>query len=213
MSGVDKMDRITKKDEIKSKLESKKLIKEKDLYSAAYELFTTKGFQNTAIDDIVKKAGVAKGTFYLYFKDKYDIINKIILQKSSNLIKEAMEKTEEKSFDNFIDMFLFHVDYIIEYFKDNKLMLKIINKNFSWGVYRRAIMQPEQHEEMREVIDIFIVNMETLGTDKKESEKILFMIIELVGSVCYSSIILEEPYDMDSMKPILFKTIKKMLEV
>ncbi|PPK47915.1 TetR family transcriptional regulator [Clostridium algidicarnis DSM 15099] len=207
------MDKITKKDEIKSKSENKKLIKEKDLYSAAYELFTTKGFQNTAIDDIVKKAGVAKGTFYLYFKDKYDIINKIILQKSSGLIKEAMQKTKEESFEDFIEMFLFYVNYIIEYLKDNKLMLKIVNKNFSWGVYRRAIMRPEQHEEMREVIDIFIVNMESLGTDKKESEKILFMIIELIGSVCYSSIILEEPYDMDTMKPILFKTIKKMLEV
>ena len=207
------MDKITKKDEIKSKSENKKLIKEKDLYSAAYELFTTKGFQNTAIDDIVKKAGVAKGTFYLYFKDKYDIINKIILQKSSGLIKEAMQKTKEESFDDFIDMFLFYVNYIIEYLKDNKLMLKIVNKNFSWGVYRRAIMQPEQHEEMREVINILIVNMESRGTDKKESEKILFMIIELIGSVCYSSIILEEPYDMDTMKPILFKTIKKMLEV
>ncbi|MBB6697315.1 TetR/AcrR family transcriptional regulator [Clostridium algidicarnis] len=204
---------MTKKDEIKSKSENKKLIKEKDLYSAAYELFTTKGFQNTAIDDIVKKAGVAKGTFYLYFKDKYDIINKIILQKSSGLIKEAMQKTKEESFEDFIEMFLFYVNYIIEYLKDNKLMLKIVNKNFSWGVYRRAIMRPEQHEEMREVIDIFIVNMESLGTDKKESEKILFMIIELIGSVCYSSIILEEPYDMDTMKPILFKTIKKMLEV
>jgi len=210
---VDNVDKITKKDEIKSKSENKKLIKEKDLYSAAYELFTTKGFQNTAIDDIVKKAGVAKGTFYLYFKDKYDIINKIILQKSSGLIKEAMQKTKEESFDDFIDMFLFYVNYIIEYLKDNKLMLKIVNKNFSWGVYRRAIMQPEQHEEMREVIDILIVNMESRGTDKKESEKILFMIIELIGSVCYSSIILEEPYDMDTMKPILFKTIKKMLEV
>ena len=39
------------------------------------KLFTTKGINSTAISDIVEKAGVAKGTFYLYFKDKYDIKN------------------------------------------------------------------------------------------------------------------------------------------
>ena len=42
---------------------------------AGYDLFITKGINNTVIDDIVKKAGVAKGTFYLYFKDKYDLVN------------------------------------------------------------------------------------------------------------------------------------------
>ena len=38
--------------------------------------FTSKGIQKTSISDIVEDAGVAKGTFYLYFKDKYDIRNK-----------------------------------------------------------------------------------------------------------------------------------------
>ena len=43
------------------------------LYDAAYELFTSNGVHNTVIDDIVKSAGVAKGTFYLYCKDKYSL--------------------------------------------------------------------------------------------------------------------------------------------
>ncbi len=194
------------------KVSNKKMMKENDLYSAAYELFTTKGIQNTAIDDIVKKAGVAKGTFYLYFKDKYDIINRIILQKSSMVLKEALEKTKEEHFNNFTTMLLFYVDYIIEYFKENKLTLKLINKNFSWGVYRRAIMQPEQYEEMSRLVETFISSMKELNMDNEEAEKTLFMIIELTGSVCYSSIILEEPYGIDEMKPALFKSIEKMLK-
>ena len=40
--------------------------------TTAFELFTTKGLTKTTISDIVDQAGVAKGTFYLYFKDKYD---------------------------------------------------------------------------------------------------------------------------------------------
>ena len=51
------------------KLESNKKKKEDALYNTAFELFTTKGTNKTTISDIVEKAGVAKGTFYLYFKD------------------------------------------------------------------------------------------------------------------------------------------------
>lgn len=37
---------------------------------AAFALFTQKGINDTSISDIAKKANMAKGTFYLYFKDK-----------------------------------------------------------------------------------------------------------------------------------------------
>ena len=42
-------------------------------------------FLVTSISDIVDNAGVAKGTFYLYFKDKYDIRNKLIAHKSGEV--------------------------------------------------------------------------------------------------------------------------------
>ena len=57
--------------------------KKNKLAEAAYTLFIKKGFKNTSIQEIVDKAKVAKGTFYLYFEDKYDVqeylitINKI----------------------------------------------------------------------------------------------------------------------------------------
>jgi len=186
-----------------SKVGEKKRKKETELFSAAYELFTTKGTQNTAIDDIVKRAGVAKGTFYLYFKDKYDIINRLILQKSSQVIKEAVEKTEEQKLDRFEDRTLF--------FKENKLMLKLINKNFSWGLFRRALRNPEQYKEMEGIVEIFIGNLVEKNMNLDEAELTLFMIFELVGSVCYSSIILEEPTTIDEIKPILFKKVLAMI--
>ena len=50
------------------KVDINKKIKENSLLKTAFEFFTTKGFSKTSITDIVSKAGVAKGTFYLYFK-------------------------------------------------------------------------------------------------------------------------------------------------
>ena len=202
---------MTNEEKVESKVGAKKRKKEFELYSAAYELFTTKGAQNTAIDDIVKKAGVAKGTFYLYFKDKYDISNKLILQKSSEVLKEALKKTEERGFTDFEEKTLFFIDYIINYFKENKLMLKLINKNFSWGIYRRAIMKPEQYKEVELVVKYFMEGLQKRNMDFQEAELTLFMIFELVGSVCYSSIILEEPTDIDTIKPVLFKKVLAMI--
>lgn len=191
----------------------KKKRKESDLFQAAYELFGTKGFNDTSIDDIVKKAGVAKGTFYLYFKDKFDIINRIVLKKSALVIKEAMEKTDEQNIEEFVEQIIYFTDYIIEYFKENKILLKIINKNFSWGIYRRALTDTKQNEEMVKVIGIYMEHMQSMGMTADEAEKTLFIIIELIGTVSYSSIILGEPDNIDSMKPILFNSIRKILSI
>ena len=49
--------------------------------------------------------------------------------------------------------------------------------------------------------------------DEEEAEIALFMVFELVGSVCYSSIILKEPKDIDEIKPILFKNVLKIMEI
>ena len=47
------------------RLDEKKKKKREDLLNATYELFTSKGVFDTSISDIVKKANMAKGTFYL----------------------------------------------------------------------------------------------------------------------------------------------------
>ena len=45
-----------------------------DIARASIELFCDKGIAQTSIDEIAKSAGVAKGTIYLYFKNKEEII-------------------------------------------------------------------------------------------------------------------------------------------
>ena len=60
-----------------------KLQKRNALFQTAFDLFTNKGFAKTTISDIVNQAGLAKGTFYLYFKDKYDLRDKLIISQTS----------------------------------------------------------------------------------------------------------------------------------
>ena len=61
------------------------------LIISAIKVFSEKGFFNTKVSDIVKEAGVAQGTFYLYFKNKEEIFLKII-QVINSQIKYVIEK-------------------------------------------------------------------------------------------------------------------------
>ena len=70
--------------ELKSKIEQNKHEKKMKLLNAAYNLFGTIGFDKTSIQDIVHRAGVAKGTFYLYFKNKEDTE----INRSNSLFKK-----------------------------------------------------------------------------------------------------------------------------
>lgn len=186
--------------------------KEKKLYNSAYSLFLEKGIENTTVDQIAKNAGVAKGTFYLYFKDKYDLIEKLVCKKSYKLAKEALKKTRDSGITEFDESILYFTDYIISYFKENTLMLRIISKNFSTGLYRDNVgIDLEEREEANEILNIFIDNLKKKGYSEKEAKHTLYMIIELVGSVCYNSIILNKPCEIEEIKPILFKKIKNMI--
>ena len=49
------------------KAEENKQHKRLSLLNTAFELFTTKGVNKTSISEISEQAGIAKGTFYLYF--------------------------------------------------------------------------------------------------------------------------------------------------
>jgi len=48
------------------------------IISAALEEFSVRGFEATRLDDVAKRADVAKGTIYLYFRDKESLFQELI---------------------------------------------------------------------------------------------------------------------------------------
>lgn len=65
------------------------------LQKAALGLFLEKGIEGTTIDDIVAAAGVAKGSFYRYFRDKEDLVEQVLAPVSEAVIG-AMERCEKE---------------------------------------------------------------------------------------------------------------------
>jgi AcrR family transcriptional regulator len=56
--------------------------------SAAEELFAGRGYYNTQIGDIARKAGVATGTFYIYFPDKISVFRYLLNELGHQLRRE-----------------------------------------------------------------------------------------------------------------------------
>ena len=94
------------------KVDINKKQKKNALLQTAFDLFRDKGFAKTTISDIVSDAGLAKGTFYLYFKDKYDIRNKLISHKAGELFSEAHDALEASHITGFTAQLHFIVDNI-----------------------------------------------------------------------------------------------------
>ncbi|MBL8515950.1 MAG: TetR/AcrR family transcriptional regulator [Betaproteobacteria bacterium] len=58
--------------------ERRKEARPSELMDAALELFVEKGFAATRLDDVAKRAGVSKGTLYLYFDSKEDLLKAVV---------------------------------------------------------------------------------------------------------------------------------------
>ena len=195
------------------KLEVNKRHKESSLLNTAFEFFTTKGFSKTSISDIVGHAGVAKGTFYLYFKDKYDIRNKLICHKSSQLFRTAVQElraTDAYGTMPFEDRILYIIDNIVTQLAENQALLTFIAKNLSWGVFKTALTTPITEEDIN-FGDVYQTMLEQAPYEFKQPEIMLFLIVELVSGACYSAILYKDPCDLETLKPHLYETIRTMI--
>ena len=189
--------------------ENKKM-KMENLLNTSFELFTSQGINKTSIQDIVNKAGVAKGTFYLYFKDKYDIRNRLIAHKSSQLFMQAYTALEESDIHNFEDRIVFLVNHVLDELASNKGLLAFIYKDLSWAVFKKALISPLTNEDV-DFAEIYRKMVEESEVKFSDPEVMLFLIIELVGSTGYSSIMYNDPVSLDSLKPHLEATVRSII--
>lgn len=68
--------------------------KKQELTKIAYKLFLTKGYENTSIDEIIKQAGIAKGTYYYYFASKEETLEEVINMILDNMVSRAKQVIE-----------------------------------------------------------------------------------------------------------------------
>lgn len=193
-----------------SKLENNKRKKYESLLNAAYELFTKNNFSQTTISEIAEKAGVAKGTFYLYFKDKFDLRYKLITYKSRQIMQNALDELDKREENNFVERIIFAADNIINQLSNNKPLLEFISKNLVWGIFKNIISSFE-NKKTNDSINLYERFLEHSPKKLRDPDIMLYMITEMISSTLYSTVILNEPADLETVKPYLYNAIRGII--
>lgn len=194
----------------KKVLENKEQKKSK-LLEAAFYLFSHKDIQDVTVKDLVDQAGIAKGTFYLYFKDKFDLRDYLISLESNKILMNALKEFEKNDIRSFEDSIVFMINQVLSQLESNPLILTFIKRNLSLGIFHDHL----QHSYDADTISLqkmFAENARKAGYNYEHPDVVLDIIIEMVGSICYSSITRSIPLPIDELKPFLFNAVRGILE-
>ena len=73
----------------------RKQARPQELLDAALALFVEKGFAATRSEEVAQRAGVSKGTLYLYYPSKEELFKAVVRHNLANLIAEGREMAEQ----------------------------------------------------------------------------------------------------------------------
>jgi TetR/AcrR family transcriptional regulator len=75
---------LTNPTEAGPKRERRKEARPGELLNAALDLFVEKGFSATRVEEVAARAGVSKGTLFLYFQSKEDLFKAVVRENIAN---------------------------------------------------------------------------------------------------------------------------------
>lgn len=194
------------------KIDSNKQQKRDSLLESAFSLFINNGFNKTSISDIVNRAGVAKGTFYLYFKDKYDIRNHLIAHKAGQVFSNAyQELLSHPDIADFESRILFLIDHILNQLAENHNLVMLLAKHLSWGFVRNSLVYNSPGQDAPSIYTIFQTLLQQSAYSYRSPELMMYTILELVAGTSYNAVLYEQPVSLEELKPYLYESVKGIL--
>lgn len=103
--------------------------KKTELDQAAYEVFLEKGYKNTNISEIAKRAGIAVGSFYKYYQSKEELFLQTYQKENERVRKQLIDIVHwnEKPVDVIDELF----SNTLEYTLNNKILAEWNNPAIS----------------------------------------------------------------------------------
>lgn len=190
-----------------------KLRKQTKILDAATRLFLDGSVAGTAVDDVVRLAGVAKGTFYLYFRDKYDLLDQIVIRRTAEIFTESCDLLRRRAAEDSLDrtaQFLLLADEIIARLCEDRKLTALIDKRFSICFTPAAL---EAYPGLRGAVDYLTALLETGDCPREEARRKLYILTDMVGSVCCDAILSSRPCPVDELVPTLHSMLRKIVEV
>ena len=167
------------------------------IMNAAEEVFTLKGFDEARMDDIAEETGLSKGTLYLYYKSKDDLIIAIldrIFQREFRVLEDLdfSVVSAEQAIDLFVDTIA----------KDIKLMLRLmpIAYEFLALAFRNKFVQGALKIYVNKYMDILVPIIQK-GIDSGEFRPVDAQEVAIAAGAILEGTILLWVYDKSLVEP------------
>ncbi|WP_349304906.1 TetR/AcrR family transcriptional regulator [Paenibacillus sp. Marseille-Q4541] len=118
--------------------------KQEAILQAGYHLFGIKGFYETKMSEIAEEAGIAKGTIYLYFKNKEALFTAVTRRDCERFLESARAILENSSSHVQEKLLAFarnHLTYYYERRQHTKLFFMIPNNDPELMNYMKQFLQ------------------------------------------------------------------------
>ena len=168
--------------------------KKRKILEKAFELFRKNGYKDTKVEDITRKLGISKGSFYTYFKTKeellYELLENVKKSEMERYSKVEIDENPKKTLENFIK----------ERFKS---FLELLN-NVDIGVVRsfaQNTIAVKFHEEMTKFFKDFIkenILLKYESNRRYDIEIISDFIILAINNYLIEKIVCKKEYTFSS---------------
>ncbi|MGZ9869640.1 TetR family transcriptional regulator [Priestia endophytica] len=184
--------------------------KYKRILQASIEVISEKGLHKASISEIAKKAGIAQGTFYLYFKSKHDLIPAIADYLLTLTLKSVQEEVKEgESFWDTLQVLIADTFKITEKHKDI-IVLVYSGLAFNHSLDKWELVYEPYYSWLGNVMEKAVKQNEIRSTTNvKWTSKTIINLIENAAERYYIG--QEQDQSLEKYQAELFNFIKRSL--
>ena len=145
--------------------------KRRTIINAAVEVFAEKGFHHSRVSDIARKAGVADGTIYLYFKSKDDLLITIFEERMEELLCEARKAVDAcpDPFDKIRAFARFHMGQV----EQHRSLASVLQVELRLSNKFMKEYHPQRLREYLDIIGEIVREGQAKGLIRKECNPIV----------------------------------------
>ncbi len=122
----------------------------REILAAAREVMERRGVEATTMDEIAAAAGVAKGTIYLYFRSKEELIYALMSQVGENMLQDlkAIVETSHSPREKLLQV----LKVLLEYLERERVLFPIYMRDFAQWMLRGGRGRFRRIHELEEEI-------------------------------------------------------------
>lgn len=175
--------------------------KQQRIQLSAMELFEAYGIEATSVNDIVQRANVAKGTFYVYFKDKTDLITQILTKQHGYMLNELLMSSRKQAITQDLTWKEAFVRALIAYYEEHADILKMFQRHVA------SYMDTKEHRlqvfSFVQDFQDFVLEIQRTDETMQDAVNRFILMMEIASVVSHNAIFHSLPDDMTKIKPEL----------